>query len=480
MAFRFRVPFDCGTSKNLIALVLISLIVLTLEHLGWLLTFENTALDTFLLAGRSKPSNDVFIIEITEDDFRESFQGKSPLDVAEMRQILSLIEKGEPRIIGVDIDTSSSGYRHGVWPQAVWVRDAIPICDERAGAEQNQQENRCPDARRFLRFGFLGGGYSETELTGLIETQPCSGVSLFPVDRDGVVRRFRPTYYSDQSDPPSLHQGLVDSFPRAILRARSAPPTVLSQEGSEPRGAVKAVHRTRGDGEEDLILNFSGDRYQFPRMTVKQLKMAAERNYWTTNSPIKGKIVLLGGAYRSARDVYLTPVGARNGVEITAQAIESELSGGGLRPINHWIALLIDLAAGFGLILLNKKFHGRFMLLINALFIVAASLLGSYLSFNAMAYWFNFTAVLVSIWIHVLWERESHFRETQEELKTLEADLKATREVRDQARAAIGAIQLERDDLRSRLETIMRSRTPSVDFESSPAGERTGDEPRTG
>ena len=81
MPFRFRLPFSAELRRNVIALVVISLFVSGLEYFGWLSGLENTALDSFLLAGWSRPSNDIYIVEITEDDYlsRDIFQGRSPL-----------------------------------------------------------------------------------------------------------------------------------------------------------------------------------------------------------------------------------------------------------------------------------------------------------------------------------------------------------------------------------------------------------------
>ena len=126
-----------------------------------------------------------------------------------------------------------------------------------------------------------------------------------------------------------------------------------------------------------------------------------------------------------------------------------------MQLINHWIALSIDLAAGIGLIWLNRKLHGRFMLLINALFIVVASLLGSYLSFHALAYWFNFTAVLVSIWIRVLWEREAHARKMKDELKSTEKELREVRQERDRSQAEVVTVKAERDEYRTKYEALL-------------------------
>jgi len=54
MPFRFRLPFSAELRRNVIALVVISLFVSGLEYFGWLSGLENTALDSFLLAGWSR------------------------------------------------------------------------------------------------------------------------------------------------------------------------------------------------------------------------------------------------------------------------------------------------------------------------------------------------------------------------------------------------------------------------------------------
>ncbi len=372
-------------------------------------------------------------------------------------------------MIGVDLDTSPSEYREGNFPKAVWVRDALPDCERHADPEGTQEDRPCTDARRFRRLSFLGGKFTETEKCGRVETTPRSGLSLFPLDRDGVVRRYRAAYFSDQSDPPSSCSkgGLVDSFPQAVHDAycTAGGKTVRSESRMMllldfllrwlSGKTVRSESRKPTHGDEGLILNFSGDRYDFPRMSVQQLKKAAARPYWKTRSLLQGRIVLLGGAYRAARDLYFTPVGPRHGVEIAAQAIQSELSGGGVRPLNHGIALLIDFGSGIALIWLNRKFHGRFMLLINALLITVASLHGSYLAFDSFVYCFNITAVLVSLWIHVLWEREAHARKMKDELKSTENELREVRQERDRSQAEVVTVKAERDEYRTKCEALL-------------------------
>ncbi len=267
----------------------------------------------------------------------------------------------------------------------------------------------------------------------------------------------------------SCKGGLVDSFPKAVFDAyRTAGGKTVRNESrmmllldsllpwlSGKTARKRSESRKPTHEDEGLILNFSGDRYAFPCMSVRRLKQLAARPFWSTSSPLQGRIVLLGGAYRAARDLYFTPVGPRYGVEIAAQAIQSELSWGGVRPLNRGIALLIDFASGIALIWLNQKFHGRYMLFINTLFIAVASLFGSLLAFYAFVYWFNFTAVLVSLWIHVLWEREAHARKMKDELKSTEKELREVRQERDRSQAEVVTVKAERDEYRTKYEALL-------------------------
>ncbi len=71
------------------------------------------------------------------------------------------------------------------------------------------------------------------------------------------------------------------------------------------------------------------------RMYVHQLRQAAKSEAWSTNSPLKGKIVLLGGMYHAARDSYSTPHGPRYGVELIAQALATEFAVAAFRSFRH-------------------------------------------------------------------------------------------------------------------------------------------------
>ncbi len=113
------------------------------------------------------------------------------------------------------------------------------------------------------------------------------------------------------------------------------------------------------------------------------------------------------------------------GVELIAQAIESDLRGGGIRDLNWLQAMAIDFLASVILLYINWRFPGGWTATLSLVAIVVLSLAGSYLAFNALAYWFNFTAVLLGIWIHSLWEQSQERRELRREVEHLKSQLAA-------------------------------------------------------
>ena len=76
------------------------------------------------------------------------------------------------------------------------------------------------------------------------------------------------------------------------------------------------------------------------------------------------------------------------------------------------------------LLYVNWRFPGRYTATLSLVSILGLSMLGSYLAFNAFAYWFNFTAVLLSTWIHALWEQSKERRELRHEVNALRSKLK--------------------------------------------------------
>jgi CHASE2 domain-containing sensor protein len=419
--------FPRAFMANIGAILFWSIVVLLLEYKGYLRGMENQTLDSELRTQYARTSDAIYLVQITDDDYKAIFHGKSPLDPNALKNILTAIEAAHPALIGVDLDTSDAQFGRNDWPTAVWGRGAEPICERNGDADV--EETGCEDADRYVRLAVLGGIATETEAEpGVIETQPKSGIAGFPSDPDGVVRHYRANFHSDTAEPASPLKGLVDSFPRTLAKEYA-------------RIKRKPIHK-RAEGEP-VILNFTANPYTFPRMSAKQLLEGAARPYWTNKSPLRDRIVVLGGVYRSGRDTYFTPVGRRSGLAITAQAVETELTGGGIHPVNLAYAWAIDVLAGICLVALDWRIRSRFSGLIKLTFLAVVALGGSFLAFRAFAHWFNFTAVLFCVWLHTLSEdtkaARKRVRQLQAELDSATLKLKNTRIAEETAMGSTGS-----------------------------------------
>lgn len=354
-----------------------------LEHLGAFDQFETAGLDSFNILQSTRNPREVVMTGITDADYHgDLFNATSPLACASIRRILAAIAEGRPRVIGVDLDTSSGDFTcladlPEAWPPIVWAQDAIWHDEEHA----------------FELLPVLGGRTT-------LRAHDRSGVVQFPLDADGVIRRY------------------VRSVPvRGGHEAQSFPWVVVETAGAGGAHAEASEHSSGAHGE--LRLNFAGERFGFAPLSVGSVLSIAEQQDatgWRANGPLAGRIALLGGYYRAARDVYGTSVGPMNGVQILAQAIESEMHHGGIRPINHWLAIGLEILSGVLLVAVHHRLHARpgRALIVSLVLMPILVLASSLIAFSTLALWFSFVPVVISVLIHQLWE---HAREYQK-LKT--------------------------------------------------------------
>jgi hypothetical protein len=175
-----------------------------------------------------------------------------------------------------------------------------------------------------------------------------------------------------------------------------------------------------------LILNLSIDPYVFDAPVRASTVLAeATTGEVSTSSPtflaLKDKIVMLGGKYESSRDFYETPLGTKYGVDLSAVAVETELSGTGIRHANHYALVALEVAAGLTLALLTHLFpHGwRHLLALAAIPLLA--LFGSLLAFSSFAMWANFVPTLFAAQIHFLYDKLAEARRLEREVRELKS-----------------------------------------------------------
>jgi CHASE2 domain-containing sensor protein len=277
---------------------------------------------------------------------------------------------------------------------------------------------------------FLGGKYGKEGTTDAPE--PASGVALMPADSDHVVRSYLRTFEAERGKGSPA---IVDSLPWAITKqyaywldppeAHPAQDQPAKKVGGEPkkRDPKEWAERIKEEAKEQepdkhaRIFNFSYDTGRFRQIGFGDFLNQNRTGLWPKDhSPLEGRIVILGGKYSLARDKHFTPVGERFGLEMVAEAVDGEVERRLIGHLAIWIAAGLDFLAGLALVLVHWRLHKPWAVYAMATFIFVLSVVCSLIAFRSAAYWFNFTAVLVGVWIHLLWEGAQEGRRARSQL----------------------------------------------------------------
>lgn len=371
-------------------LVVVSVAVAFAEHAGWLQSFENPALDAFVASVAPRDSGHAFLVVIDDEAYNTVFQGQSPLDPDALRTLLKAVLAAQPAAVAVDIDTSTS--RFSAWRDdealrsVVWARDAVPA-DK--GVVRMENVLGGPDAAG-LRWG----------------------LALLPTDPDGLIRRYQRSFAV--AGPTAGPSGQHITAPSLGVAAAD---TYCSSASKPACGGSRVA--ANDDSHDIRLLTFGGTRTRFKRLSATAVLASASQPWWTQSSPLKGRLVLVGGTYRAARDEYITPLGPLAGVELVAQAAEAEI-GGGVRPVSHTIMLLVELLAGVLFVYLNWRFPpgNTLSLVVNSAATLVVVAVASYITFSAFSYWATFIPIGLSIRLHAAYDRFAHARADARELQS--------------------------------------------------------------
>jgi CHASE2 domain-containing sensor protein len=346
--------------KAIPVFVLAVVLTVVFGRTGLLRQLETSAFD-FLLQIRnvSERTNDIVVVQITDADYRGLFNGKSPLDPATLKTVLTAIANGGPRVIGVDIDTSPDKFQQlrvePGWPPVVWARTAV---------YSRKTES-------FLIDDVLGGQNADVP----------SGLVMLQQDADGAVRRYSRSYLTSSGDFPSLASELAMKF--------------------DPKSVSNV-----GQPGEDYFIQYSGYKRDSPFVHVDASKVVqwANEGQIADNPLLKDKLVLLGGAF-GASDEHDTPFGWMVGVDILAHATRTELTGGGPRPARGLSLILLQIFDGFVLVLLFQLFGLKRAVVFSLAAIPVLSILCSLVAFGSLAFWAYFAPVGVAVLLQQLYDR---------------------------------------------------------------------------
>jgi len=345
---------------------------------------ERSNLDALFSAKTPEVSQNIFLVVVTEDDYDRLFGGISPLKPSKLNEIVQAIRESGPKVLGVDFDTAA--WTDVAGPSAagttiVWARGII-------------------------------GGPGNVTLANVLGGSPggvCYGVPEYLPNDDGFIRQYSEYIKGASQAFPSLPLNLTEVFLKGPGACRQAIPI---KEWKRP--------------DQPLLINYTGDKYAFNRLSagsLLQLKGApgdpeATRRWtaWRAQNPMKGNLVLLGGAYRAARDTYPTPVGYLDGVDILAHTAQTRLPGRALRSdieneyLRGWFS-----AQGVVILLLSYFIPKAWRLGIVILTGPVYAFVGGWFWFFSGGTFLSFVPYLIGLVLHQIYDHIKDFRKIEKE-----------------------------------------------------------------
>jgi CHASE2 domain-containing sensor protein len=440
-----------------------------MELAGFLNGFEMFSLDRLLRIHDRQVSKKIVIVEITDEDYnnRDLFAGKSPLDSHLLVKLTSILRNYGPAVIGMDFDTESSDAWKINTPEFAAILPASgnsPIAASQTPVVW--AEIPCNIVEPLILAQVLGGQLRDLHYLG---------IPRFPVDSDGMVRRyqgkFKVTETFKECPAKFVHTEEEVPSPKATSNtARSFARAVIDHACEDKRFDCSNLHSVDEPGES-VIFNFYGDRYRFPIIQAhefigpdaegasKDLQLQLNRE-----KLLRDKIVIVGGSFNAARDVYLTPLGQMAGVELIALAVQSDF-GGGIRETQKVLEMFADILVGSIIVLLYFYYRQRPRVAFYTSFfgVPAIATAFSVVLFRTAAYWFNFIPIIIGMVMHQMLELSKSCGELQDEIDDLKRKLHETSVVHAKPDVATSSQSAASPALKAELTPVTR---PEITAES--------------
>jgi len=388
---------------------------IVLERFGLFAIVDTRMLDAFLLTASARHGDPfagqvfphVTIVGIDNELYNDKnrFDSKSPLDPKIVAELIADVESEGPRVVGVDIDTTSELYAtrdaktkqlpfvpHADWAPIVWT------------ASGTFDDDLCLTGRDPV----LGG------VRDLLRPKDSVGIDDLPSDDDGQLRHYQRAFASAGSahcSETAVAAPTAWSFVSAVVHA------YCSAGSNDCTPEIRSAPATA----ERLLIDFRGECVAATSSDC--IARAAPKNDNTLSKPhvyvpaslvldagkgaklgLADRVVLIGGFYDAGRDAKTTSFGERQGVELLARAIETELGGGGVRDTPLWAAVLFDVVVGILLIYVGYRFTLWPALGITVALFPVTILLSSVLAFMKLGHWVSIAPIFFGMALHTAFE----------------------------------------------------------------------------
>ncbi|HJX84974.1 MAG TPA: CHASE2 domain-containing protein, partial [Candidatus Angelobacter sp.] len=361
--------------RGAVLVLVATAITAALHHTWFVQRLELTNLDALLVVSSGHQAPDITIVEISDDDYadKKMFGGVSPLKPAVVAKLIQAIDTAGARAIGVDILTADwpadSLQNLHVHAPVVWVR----------GVEE------------------IGGDLRLDPIMSGDGHDVCQGPPALE-EVDGVARKYFPAL--------SLNNSSVSSFTTVFKRVIQDPKATCNGE--------PAPNTAGGKPSESRYIGFLGGPSAFQILPAGTVLAGSESPEWSKKQLLKDRIVLLGGAYRYARDRYATPLGDMYGVEILGNILASEMTNAIVKEAGLTVFIIADLLLGFGIITLAYYLPRTWSLPATLLGAPIVAVALNMLLFVGWRYYLSFMPVVVGVIVHSVAE---HVREHRQLLR---------------------------------------------------------------
>jgi CHASE2 domain-containing sensor protein len=365
-----KVPFLRRLSHSRPALLTIVGMVFIFQMRNLPETLANSSLDAAIAIQRPVQAQSVRLVEVDDQDYKALFHARSPLDPQVFADILAAVAQGHPRAIVVDIDTSDATFQSMSTP-------AVPIV-------WNVSGDQLADGK-FNLDPPLGGR--------ALPPGSVAALAVAPEDERGVVRGYQHTY-------PLESGRTVDSpgYAAATIVAGHAPDDSSSHEGQT---------------------HYLDYRYRFVPIKAGDLLQDAKSDTWEKMALFNGQVVVLGGAYRVARDQYATPKGLLNGCEIIAQAVAAEIEGTSISSASRWMTGLLMVLGGLATLAVYHWLKFRVAFLVSLAMIPILSITSNWILFHRLAAWGAMVPLVIAVIVAELYSKAALYLTFYQKVATL-------------------------------------------------------------